>query len=61
MKPSELLDKENCVWIEEDDGDWRTTCGEFFILIADTPKANSYNFCPSCGKKLIQREAAKES
>lgn len=53
-------------WIEEDmfDGDvaYRCSeCNELFWLESGTPKDNEYNFCPKCGKRLIEpQEGANE-
>lgn len=46
-------------WIIEDmfDGDvaYRCSeCNELFWLESGTPKDNEYNFCPKCGKKLVE-------
>ena len=39
-------------WLE--DNYWSTSCGQEFALADGTPKANGYNFCPSCGKPLVE-------
>lgn len=46
-------------WIEEDifDGDvaYRCSeCNELFWIESGTPKDNEYNFCPKCGKRLVE-------
>lgn len=46
-------------WIAEDmfDGDvaYRCSeCNELFWIESGTPKDNEYNFCPKCGKKLVE-------
>lgn len=46
-------------WIEEDmfDGDvaYRCSeCNELFWIEDGTPKDNEYNFCPKCGKRLVE-------
>ena len=33
---------------------WSTSCGKEFVMITGTPKENGYNFCPSCGKPLVE-------
>jgi len=33
---------------------WETSCGQAFCMITGTPKENNYNFCPSCGKPLVE-------
>ena len=46
-------------WIEEDmfDGDvaYRCSeCSELFWIESGTPKDNGYDFCPKCGKRLVE-------
>ena len=46
-------------WITEDmfDGDvaYRCSeCNELFWIECGTPKDNEYNFCPKCGKRLVE-------
>jgi len=45
-----------CIWThsEYDDEHWETSCGQEFMIIDGTPKDNGYNFCPSCGKPLVE-------
>ena len=52
-------------WIEEDmfDGDvaYRCSeCNELFWLESGTPKDNEYNFCPKCGKRLIEPQEGSD-
>lgn len=52
-------------WIEEDmfDGDvaYRCSeCNELFWIESGTPKDNGYNFCPRCGKKLVEPQESEE-
>lgn len=52
-------------WITEDmfDGDvaYRCSeCNESFGLECGTPKDNEYNFCPKCGKRLVESQESKE-
>lgn len=51
-------------WIEEDvfDGDvaYRCSeCNELFWLESGTPKDNEYNFCPKCGKGLVEPQESE--
>ena len=46
-------------WITEDmfDGDvaYRCSeCNELFWIESGTPKDNEYNYCPKCGKRLVE-------
>lgn len=43
-----------CVWREDEDGNWDTRCGEKFILMEGTPKDNRMNYCPYCGGELSE-------
>lgn len=52
-------------WIEEDmfDGDvaYRCSeCNELFWIESGTPKDNGYNFCPKCGKRLVEPQERSE-
>ena len=52
-------------WIEEDmfDGDvaYRCSeCNELFWIESGTPKDNEYNFCPKCGKRLVEPQEREE-
>jgi hypothetical protein len=39
-------------WLE--DNYWSTSCGQKFVILEGSPKENGYNFCPSCGKPLVE-------
>lgn len=46
-------------WIAEDmfDGNLAyrcSECSELFWIESGTPKDNEYNFCPKCGKRLVE-------
>ena len=44
---------EKCEWSRESDGVWRSDCGLLWEFDnEETPKANSMNYCPQCGKIL---------
>ena len=52
-------------WIEEDmfDGDvaYRCSeCNELFWIESGTPKDNGYNFCPKCGKRLVEPQESED-
>ena len=51
-------------WITEDmfDGDvaYRCSeCNELFWIESGTPKDNEYNFCPKCGKRLVEPQESE--
>ena len=45
-----------CTWKldDADYGVYATSCGEFFQLLADTPKENHFKFCCYCGGELVE-------
>jgi hypothetical protein len=45
-----------CTWTygEHYEHWWDTSCNRVFVMREGTPKANGYNFCPSCGKPLVE-------
>jgi hypothetical protein len=44
----------SCMWKEDEDGIWFTSCNGAFEFIDGTPKHNSFSYCPYCGETLIQ-------
>ena len=42
------------MYADEDDGNYGTSCGQFFSIIEGSPELNGFKFCTYCGKKLIQ-------
>ena len=48
-----------CIWMEDGDGGYSTSCGKAFIINDGTPEENGMNYCPFCGKPLMQ-EVFKE-
>jgi DNA-directed RNA polymerase subunit RPC12/RpoP len=45
-----------CIWTENEDGAYVTTCGNTYEIINGTPRENHMNFCPYCGKRLRVKE-----
>ena len=46
-----------CSWHLEDYnyGQWESDCGLVWYMSNDnTPKENQMNFCPKCGKELVE-------
>ncbi len=50
------LEKPDCVWTQEFEGEWNGTCGISWGFIDDGPTENQCNFCPKCGGKLIEEQ-----
>ena len=44
-----------CVWAEDDEGIWSSTCGQEWEFNVDTPEGNNFRFCPFCGHPLEQK------
>ena len=44
--------KSVCHWVEDENGNWKTSCGDMHILIDGTPHENRYLWCPYCGKTI---------
>ena len=46
----------SCVWQQDADGNWNTSCDNLHVFINGTPFQNNYRFCPYCGGELIYDE-----
>ena len=44
--------KTECVWTEDEEGNWFTACENIFALTTGTPCENSMRFCCYCGLAL---------
>ena len=42
----------SCLWGQDDDGTWETSCGHAFLLNDGEPCDNGFLFCPYCGHQL---------
>jgi hypothetical protein len=42
----------NCRWIEDEEGNWNTQCGQKFTWTVGTPSDNGARWCLYCGKAL---------
>jgi hypothetical protein len=48
-------DTTKCEWVLDGvDGCWRTQCDRAYDLDLQEPKEANYNFCPNCGKPLLE-------
>jgi len=54
------LDCSVCEWTQDEDGNWETDCNEVFIFNEGTSVENGFNFCPYCGRPLIQSNASDQ-
>lgn len=48
-----------CLWTEDDNGNYDTGCGHCFTIIDGTPADNGMKFCVYCGGKLIEEGLAE--
>lgn len=52
-----------CVWEEDEDGIWAASCDpsgqNYFVFNEDGPEANRFEFCPYCGRPLIEVKPAE--
>ena len=42
-----------CLWTEQEEGQWETTCDNTFEFFAEGPTENGFTSCPYCGGILI--------
>lgn len=43
-----------CIWTEDENGTWHTSCGEDYEIIEGTPIENGMQYCCYCGRHLEQ-------
>ena len=46
------MPNEPCLWGQDEDGMWETSCGRAFEFNDGDPADNAFLFCPFCGKQL---------
>ena len=49
-----------CLWREDEDANWSTSCGEVHVFIDGGPADNRYRFCPYCGAAIVEERAREE-
>lgn len=47
LKPT--VEPEPCVWREDEDGIWETSCGASWVFTDGSPSENNTKFCHNCG------------
>jgi hypothetical protein len=45
-----------CIWTEDEDGNWHTLCCRMYTISEGTPEENGMKYCPFCGKPLRSRQ-----
>jgi hypothetical protein len=53
-KDERMNPKQYCLWIEDDDGVYQTSCLHSFEFMNGNPELNGIKFCPYCGKLIRQ-------
>ena len=49
------MEEQTCIWKQDEfSGEWVSECGGLWELIEGTPKDNRMNFCPYCGRKILE-------
>ena len=53
----------HCVWMQDSDGPWNTSCGHVFEFTEGGPYQNNAEWCQYCGGKLLPQyhDAEQES
>jgi len=51
-----LVDKylKRCIWSRDENGLFVTGCGTSFSLARGGIEASAFNFCPFCGRKIVE-------
>lgn len=44
-----LIDKSNCIWTEDEDGNYETSCNNTYTFEED------FNYCPYCSNSIITK------
>ena len=53
----DYFEDRSCNWHQEENiEDFEADCGMQFTLFEGMPSKNNMNFCPKCGKKLIEHK-----
>jgi len=48
-----MIDKKTCGWGVDDNGIYTTECGNLFEVMNGTPTENGMQFCPYCGREIL--------
>lgn len=44
---------QQCIWPEDEDGNWATSCDQLMVFEYGPPKEHGYKFCHHCGKPIV--------
>lgn len=50
-----VVEKTKCLWAEDIDGNWDTSCGGKFTVTEGCPSENNMKFCTYCSKELSEK------
>ena len=51
---TEFGDITDCIWYEDEEGNWDTGCDQSFVFFDGGPSENGMRFCCYCGKSIFQ-------
>ena len=49
------MSNETCTWRETGEM-WESACKYCFAFIGGTPSQNGFDYCPKCGRRLIEAD-----
>ena len=52
MTKDKAKPKPVCVWREDYEGNWKSSCRKLWSFEEDSPADNDVRFCPWCGRKV---------
>jgi hypothetical protein len=50
----------SCMWMEDDEGVWHSSCGDAFVLNDGGPIVNNMDYCCYCGLSMIEYPAPEK-
>ena len=60
MEREMVSNTNKCVWSEDSDGTWQTSCEQAFCLNDGSPSDNDMKYCCYCGKALAECKYVEE-
>ena len=54
LKWTDEVEKLRCEWAQDENGAWKTKCGNIFEITEGSPLQNKMGFCCYCGKKITE-------
>ncbi len=50
----QVLKEKSCKWMQDEDGNYETDCGEMFTFTEGRIKENLFLYCPYCGGRIVE-------